>query len=163
MAFIPCWERSEAAVELQRLTCMLIVLTDVPWHDAMLSILSQALRAQHQSCTLLYAFGFFIDGGDEVAFHWTSPILCSSTVALFLWWKKQDVTLEEVGQLIYSTSPHHHPHTHILHYYPLTRSFPKWSPWRVSSQFPNHFLGGGSDAVIWGLLVFWMLSPVQYN
>lgn len=54
---------------------------------------------------LLYVFGFIINGSDEAVFPWTSPVLYSLTVALFHWWKKQDVTLEEGGQWIY-TIPH---------------------------------------------------------
>lgn len=67
--------------------------------------------------------------GVGVWFHYTrrAPLSCTvpADALLFLWWTKQDVTLEEVGQLIYNPpSPATIPQTTALPPHTHTHSSP---------------------------------------
>lgn len=109
------------------------------WHDVMLSILSQALSVQHQAPRLPYWVCLVsLDKPYLVQFY-------SCVVSL----------VTETGCHIGGSRPiklQFPPH--ILHYYPLTRSFPK-SLWRVSSGFDEPFvwflMWWFGDARVWML------------
>lgn len=123
-------------------------------------------------CTVAWCNAFYLIRGSQapgvprcvclVSLHIDgSPILYSFTDALFLWWKKQDVTLEEVGQLIYSPSPHRHTsrtHSSLLS---ANQVFPKVESLESLQWVSKPFT---RTRILWWFGAWvWTLSLVQYN
>lgn len=136
---------------------------DRPWHDVMLLILSQTLYwGSGPLCPELYVYGFVIDGGDKVVFPWINPIWYSFT--LFHWWKKQNVTVEEVGQLIYiNTTPTPTPHPLYSSPFSTIQKFPKVESLESFLWLDKSF--AWRSILMWWFGTcycrVWMLSPVK--